>query len=144
MILFLSPYQNAPHCAELVQRSTREPVKIVSNVRLALAALRNHEFSLVFADENLLECSPGSSDTLTQRMDSAMPVFVDMACLRIERVAKIVATALHRREVECKIARGLAASELRSELKNDVTGLLLSSELALKDGWTSIAGYGKA
>jgi hypothetical protein len=132
MILFISPYQNALDCAELIERSTREPVKIVNSIRLALAALHVHEFTTVVADENLLECSPGSADTLVQRMGAAMPVFVDMACLRSERVAKMVDTAYRRRGIEGKIARQQAASELRSELKGEVTGLLLSSEMAIK------------
>jgi hypothetical protein len=132
MILFVSPYQNAPDCAELIQHSTREQVKIVNSIRLALAALRTGEFTAVVADENLLECSPGSGDSLLQRMGSGIPVFVDMACLRVERVAKLVGVAFKRREVVWKFAREQAICELKNELKSDLTGLLLSSEMAVK------------
>ncbi len=132
MILFLSPYQNAPDCAAQIERLTHEQVKVVDSIRLALASLRSHEFTAVVADENLIECTPGSADSLVQRMGAAIPVFVDMACLRMERVAKLVAAACKRREAEYKIAREQAAAELRSELKSEVTGLLISSELVLK------------
>lgn len=132
MILLISPYKTSQDCAALIERSTHDTVKVVDSLRLAHASLRTHEFNAVVADENLLECSPGSADTLVGRMGAAVPVFVDMACLRIERVASMVCTACRRRDMEYKIARELAVAELRSEFKSDVTGLLLSSELALK------------
>jgi hypothetical protein len=132
MILLLSPYQNAKDCAALIKRATQEDVKHVETIRLALAALRNQEFTTVVADENLLECRPGSADALVQRMQSAVPIFLDMACMRPERVSKFVELALRRREIEYKTARELAAAELKSELKSEVTGLLISSEIALK------------
>ena len=132
MILFLSPYQNAPDCAAHIERLTHEQVKIVDSLRLALASLRTHEFIAVVADENLIECTPGSADSLIQRMGAAVPVFVDMACLRVERVAKLVSTACKRRELEYNSAREEAVAELRSEFKSELTGLLISSEIVLK------------
>lgn len=132
MILFLSPFQNAPDCATLIERSTREDVKTVDNLRSALAELRTHDFTAVVADENLLESTPGSMESLIQRLGTAIPVFVDMACLRPERVSQFVATAFRRRQVEYNIARELATAELRSQFKSELTGLLLASEMALK------------
>ena len=87
MILFISPYQNANDCATQIARGTHEEVKTVDSIRLAVAALRNHEFSAVVADENLLECTPGSADALLERIQSATPIFLDMACMRAERVS---------------------------------------------------------
>lgn len=132
MILLISPYQNANDCATQIQRATHEPVKSVDSIRTALAALRSQEFSAVIADENLLECSPGSADALVQRMQCATPIFLDMACMKPERVTKHVEVAMRRRELQYKSARETAAAELHSELKSELTALLLSSELALK------------
>ena len=132
MILLISPYQNANDCAAQIQRATREQVKTVDSIRTGLAALRPQEFSAVVADENLLECSPGSAEALVERMQSATPVFLDMACMKPERIAKYVEVAMHRRELQNKCARESAAAELHSELKNELTALLLSSELAMK------------
>jgi hypothetical protein len=97
-----------------------------------VAALRNHEFSAVVADENLLECTPGSSDALLERIQSATPIFLDMACMRAERVSRFVELAVRRRGLEYKAVREQAIAELQSELKSEVTGLLITSELALK------------
>jgi hypothetical protein len=134
MILFISPYQNAQHCATLIERATREEVKTVDSLRLALAALRNQEFTAVVGDENLLECSPGAIDAVVERIQSAIPVFLDMACMRAERISKHVELAIRRRELEYKTARDLAIAELHSELKSEVTGLLITSEMAMKYG----------
>jgi hypothetical protein len=132
MILFISPYQNATDCATQIARVTHEEVKTVDSIRLALAALSNHEFSAVVADENLLECSPGSAEALLERIQSATPILLDMACMRAERISKFVELAVRRRGLEYKAVREHAIAELQSELKSEVTGLLITSELALK------------
>lgn len=132
MILFISPYQNAPDCATLIGRATKEEVTTVDNLRDAMAALRSKDFAAVVADENLLESTPGSMESLIQRLGPAIPVFLDIACLRPERVAQFVTAAFRRRQCEYNVARELAVAELRSELKSDLTGLLLASEMALK------------
>ena len=132
MILLISPYQNAKDCATQMQRATHEEVKTVDSVRTGLAALLVHEFNVVVADENLLECSPESAEALVQRMGSAVPVFLDMACMKPERITRFVQLAVQRRELQYKSARESAIAELRSELKSELTGLLICSELTMK------------
>ena len=132
MILLITPYQNAPDCAAQIERATRDEVKTVNNTRLALSALRTGNFDLVVADENLIESAPGSWDTVIQRMGSASPLVIDLACLRPEKVATLVLASRKRRDFDYEMARQRARFELESELKNDVTGLLIQSELALK------------
>jgi hypothetical protein len=131
MILLLSPYETAPECARLIERETNNTVKLVNTTKLALAALRARSFDMVVADENLLESAPESSDSLLQRMESATPFFIDMAVMRPQKVARLVALTSKRRELEFEMARERALVELRGELKSDLTGLLICSELAL-------------
>jgi hypothetical protein len=132
MILLLSPYQNAHECAALIERATRDKVKHVPSIGLALAALRSESFEFVVADENLLESTPQSLQSLTQRMETAMPIVADLACLRPEKVANLVAATVKRQQLQFQLAREKALAELRSEMKSEVTGLLISSELVLK------------
>jgi len=132
MILLLSPYQNAEQCAAQIKRATRDEVKTVNTLKLALAALRSHPFDLVVADENLLESTPGSAESLLQRMETAAPLVLDLAMLRPEKVAKLAQAARTRRDLDFQLAREKALAELRSDLKSELTGLLISSELALK------------
>jgi hypothetical protein len=86
----------------------------------------------VVADENLLECTPGNADAPLQRIQSKTPIFLDMDCIRAERISKFVTWVARRRGLEYKAAREPASAELQSELKSEVTGLLITSELALK------------
>jgi len=139
MILLLSPYQNAPECAAQIERATRDTVKTVNTIRLALAALRAQEFAMLVADENLLESTPGSTESLVQRMEAATPFILDLACIRPEKVGKLVLATSKRRELEFEMARERALAELRSELKSDLTGLLISTELALKSAGLSVS-----
>jgi hypothetical protein len=132
MILLLSPYQNAPECAAQVERATRDKVQIVETIRLAMSALRSQQFTMMIADENLIESTPGTSESLLQRMETSVPLIVDLASMRPEKVAKVAVTTLKRRVLEFEMARKQAVAELRSEMKSDITGLLISSELALK------------
>jgi hypothetical protein len=132
MILLVSTYQNALDCAALIQDATHESVKTVTSIRQALNALRVEEFVAVVVDENLLEATPGSFDSLAQRMSAAIPILIDMACLKPERTAKLVNSAFSRRRVEYKMARDQAIAELKSELKSDLTGLMISSRLAME------------
>jgi hypothetical protein len=133
MILLISPYLNAPECAALIQRATRDQVKTVNSIPPALAALRKEEYTIVVADENLLESCPGSLESLVHRMAAAAPLFVDLASLRAEKVSKLVVQTWQRRQLENEFARKQVMAQLRSELKSDITGLLLSSEMILKD-----------
>ncbi len=132
MILLISPYQNAPECEAAIEAALQEQVKTVNSIRLAQAALRSDQYTAVVADENLLECTPGSLDALVQRIGTAIPVIVDMACLRPAGVAKHVVIANRRRKVEHGLIRQQAVEELRSELRSELTGLLLTSEIAMK------------
>lgn len=132
MILLISPYQNAHDCAALIERSTHEQVKTVDSIRLGLSAIRTQEFSAVVADENLLDCSPGSAEALEARMGQALPVFIDMACMKPERITRLVESAIRRCELQYRSAREKAIADLGSELKSELTGLLLSSEMVLE------------
>lgn len=132
MILLLSPYQNASEYAAQIERATKDTVTIVNTVRLAMSALRSHEYAMVIADENLLESAPGTADSLVQRMETAAPLIADLACLRPEKVAKLAFAAQRRLSLELRKLREKALADLRSEIKSEITGLLMTSELALK------------
>jgi len=132
MILLISPYQNASECAAQIQRRTQDKVKHATTIGLALAALRVQSFDLVVADENLLESTPDGAESLMQRMESAAPIVLDLACLRPEKVAKLVVETQRRHELQFKLACERARAEIRSEMKSELTGLLISSELVMK------------
>jgi len=60
---------------------------------------------MVIADENLLESTPGSSDSLVQRMETTVPVILDLACLRPGKVVKLVIAERKRQALQLRLAR---------------------------------------
>jgi hypothetical protein len=61
-----------------------------------------------------------------------MPVFVNFAICGVDRVVRDVRSALQRRDEERARAVREAEAHLRSELTEALTGILLSSQLALE------------
>ncbi len=82
-------------------------------------------------DQVLLDADPVSVDALLRQIGTAIAVFFNPAIQGSERVVREVRSALQRRQQEQVSAMQIAARSLRNELKDDVTGILLSSQLAL-------------
>jgi hypothetical protein len=103
----------------------------VESVRRASKLLRNGEYSALVIDQYLAECDPDSTEVLLQHAGTAVPVYVNVAISGSERVVRELKQALHRSQRERQAARREAELALRNELKDNVTALLLSCELAL-------------
>ena len=131
MILLITPSAKAQTCAEAVKRATNEDVEIASNIRQATAQLRAQEYDAVVIDQFLVDAEPDESDLLVQHVESGIPVYVNFAISGVERVVRELRAALCRRKKEVLVARKGAEVALRSELKGNVTALLLSCEMAL-------------
>ena len=67
-----------------------------------------------------------------QHVGTAIPVYVNFAICGMERVVRELRAALHRRKREVLLARQGAEQGLRNELKDTITAILLSCELALQ------------
>jgi hypothetical protein len=74
---------------------------------------------------------PDESEQTLQHLGSAVPVYVNCAISGVERVVREVRTVLSRRQREEQAARYAAEQAMWSELKESVTGILLSCDLAL-------------
>jgi hypothetical protein len=61
-----------------------------------------------------------------------MPLYLNLALESTERVVREVQVALRRAEDETRAAMRSAQSVLRSQLRDELTGILLNSELALR------------
>ncbi len=82
-------------------------------------------------DQYLLETEPEETEMVMRHLGSAIPVQMNLAISGVERLAREVRAAVHRRQREQVAARSAAVSTLRSELNDTVTALLLSCELTL-------------
>jgi hypothetical protein len=61
-----------------------------------------------------------------------MPIYINLGLHGCERIVRDVEVALRRSAGERRAAEHLADKLLRNELRNEVTGILLNSELALR------------
>jgi len=131
MILLISSLAKAQECAQALQEATAETVQVGATLSEAVAQLQAHEFSAVVLDQLLLDAEPDDAETIFKHIGTAVPVFSNFAISGIERVSRELRSALYRRQRELRMARDEAEQTLRSELKQTITALLLSCELAL-------------
>lgn len=133
MILLVTSCRRAQECATVLQRELGQVTEVASSVRSALQAIRRRSYAAVVLDEMQAEADPLLAEALYRELESAVPVTINLAISGTERVVREVRSALRRREAERRQALESAARELRSELTDAVTGILLSSQLALQN-----------
>ena len=76
---------------------------------------------------------PEPTSVLFDHLGPAVPVFVNFGISGVERILRELRAALSRRGREMVLARHVARQGLRDGLKNDVTALLLSCDIALQE-----------
>jgi len=131
MILLITPSVRGKECASALQEATATGTDWAENLQQAAIRLRNQSFSAVVIDQFLLDTEPDDADHTLQHLGAAIPIYINFAISGMERVVREVRTALHRRQREETVARRSAEAELRSELRETVTAMMLSCELAL-------------
>jgi hypothetical protein len=99
--------------------------------------MQTAEYEGLVIDQSLLESDFRALDTLLNHCGIAMPLYINLALHSTERVTREVQVALRRGEKEKQMALRAVERVLRNQLRDDVTGILLNSELALRQ--TSIA-----
>lgn len=131
MVLLVSTSARSKECCEMIRSLTGELVRWAHDLRQAMEELRRAEFSVIAVDQHLWDMDSRLADSVVQACGTAALAPINPAVSGVERVAREVAAALRRREGELRRAREDAEARLRTELNEAVTGILLSSELAL-------------
>jgi hypothetical protein len=131
MILLITSLAKTQDCAKALQEATGEPVQVAGTLSEAVVQLQAHEFSAVVLDQLLLDAEPDAVETIFKHIGTAVPVYSNFAISGSDRVSRELRSALHRRKRELLMARQEAERSLRSELKDAITALLLSCEMAL-------------
>jgi len=132
-ILLITSMTGAENCAAMLTRQLGLPVEVAGSRRAGLSALRRQEFGIVIVDELLVESDPQGADLLWQHAGLAVSVVINFAIAGSSRVVREVRHAVNRREREQILAKSAATTEMQSELKSTITGLLLQSQLALAE-----------
>jgi len=132
-ILIVSAAEGIERCATAVAQQLHLTVEIAGYRRAALAAVRRGEYSVILVDESLAESDPAWADLLAQNAGFALSMQINFATTGCARLVREVRSVLLRREHEMVLARQSAVATLQNELRSSVTGLLLQSELALRE-----------
>jgi hypothetical protein len=131
MILLVTPSARGQECAATVKDATGEETQWAENLPQALARLREQSYSAVVLDQFLLENEPSEGDQVLEHLDTAFPIYLNFAVSGMERLLREVRSALHRRKREEIQARRSVEQQLRSEMSESLTAMLLSCELAM-------------
>jgi hypothetical protein len=131
MVLLISAAKNAAECAAAIERDLGENVEMISAFSQSAAKLRTSEYASIIIDQSLIDASPKASDGLWKQAGTAIPIIVNFAISGVDRTVREVRSALSRRRQEQLLAARAAQAALRNELAGAVSGILLSSELAL-------------
>jgi hypothetical protein len=132
MILLVTTSSRAKECAAALEQGTGQPTQVANSVPHAVTRLQSTEYDALAIDQSLLETDFRALDTLLNHAGTALPMYVNLALHHSDRVVREVQVALRRAEKEKKWAMGLAERVLRNQLRGEVTGILLTSELALR------------
>jgi hypothetical protein len=131
MILILTASSSGQQCVDALSAATNSEVHWAQSLQQATSHLRQQTYSAAVIDQFLLETEPEESDQMLEHLGTAFPVYVNFAVTGLDRLVREVRSALHRRKREEVAARRAVEDQLRSEMGETVTALLLSCELAM-------------
>jgi hypothetical protein len=131
MILLITSSATGAQCAEAIHAATSQETHWAKTLQEASTRLREQSYSAAVIDQFLLETEPEESDRMIEHLGTAFPVYVNFGVSGMERLLRDVRSALHRRRREEAAARRAVAEQMQSEMRETLTAMLLSCELAM-------------
>jgi hypothetical protein len=131
MNLLVSASPRSQECAAAIEEATQIPTTICGDLTKAATLVRSGEYAAVIFDQASLHPDPIIPENILRNAGLAVPVFVNSALTAQGRIMAEVRSALARVEREKKLAIRQAEALLRNDLKGEITGILIASQLAL-------------
>jgi signal transduction histidine kinase len=131
MMLLVTSSPKGPDYKISLQTCTGERVHLVSSLSDAVTFARERHYTVVVIDEELAHSDPQTESALIHAACFAVPVYINFSICGTSRFVSEIKAAPRRHHAERVAAMRIASSELRHELRGAVTGILLSSELAM-------------
>ena len=131
MILLITSSARGQECADALNAATGRDVHWAHTLQEAASRLREQTYSAAVIDQFLLETEPQESDQMIEHLGTAFPVYVNFAISGMDRLVRDVRMALHRRKREETAARRAVVEQMHSEMRETLTAMLLSCELAM-------------
>ena len=133
MILLVTASSRAKECAAALEQGTGHKTQVAGSVPQAVTKLRNAEYETLAIDQSLLEADFPALDTLLNHAGTALPIYVNLSLHSVERVVHEAQVALRLSEKEKRTALQTVERDLRNQLRNEITGILLTSQSALRN-----------
>jgi hypothetical protein len=131
MILLITPQSKGPEFSDALFAATTQETNWARNLQEAATRLREQSYAVAVIDQFLLETEPEESDRVLEHLGTAYPVYVNFALTGMDRLLREVRFALHRRKREETAARRAVAAQMNCEMRETLTAMLLSCELAM-------------
>ena len=131
MILLITSSASGLKCADSLHAATGLQTHWAQTLQEAATRLREETYSAAVIDQFLLESEPDEADQILEHLGTASPVYLNFAVTGMERLVREVRSALHRRKREEGAARRAVKEQMRSEMSETLTAMLLSCELAM-------------
>jgi signal transduction histidine kinase len=138
-ILLIASQAAAEPVAEMLRCELDFAVEIAASRRAGLSALRRAGYALVVLDESLATSRPEIVDLIYQNALGAPVVELPLALTTMTRILRQARAAMARAAHDREQARLVATAALQSELNASLTGLLLESQLALRNADPELA-----
>jgi hypothetical protein len=132
-ILLITPAAAADPVATALRSGLDIEVEATTSRHTALGCLRHREYSLVLVDEGIAAEDHQSTDLLYRSAGSAPVLEINFALTGAARIVRQVRSALTRRAFDRAQAQTAAALSLQNELNATLSGLLLESQLLLRE-----------
>src|SRR5438270_1189756 len=131
MILLITSSSTGAQCADSLYAATGQQTQWAQTLHEGSTRLREQTYSAAVIDQFLVETEPEESDQTLEHLGTAFPVYINFGVTGMERLVREVRSALHRRKREETSARRAVEEQIRSEMRETVTAMLLSCELAM-------------
>jgi signal transduction histidine kinase len=132
-LLLIAPDSAAQPIAEALRNDLHAEVETTPSRRAALSSLRRNDFALILIDESLATSDSASIDLIYQNAGGALVLELNLALSSAARIVRQARSALARRAQDLATAHTAAAAALHSELNTTLAGILLESQLALRE-----------
>ena len=132
-VLIVTAIDGAENLARALSREADAVVEIVRSRRAALARLRRDRVTAVLLDSSLSEAEITTSEMVWQNADGAVPLEINLANLGANGVVRLLRSLLDGREQAEMVGRREATAAVSQELQSTITGLLLQSDLMLRE-----------
>jgi hypothetical protein len=138
-LLLLTPPAATDPTASALRGGLDMEVEATTSRHTALACLRQREYSLVLVDEGMAAEDQQATDMLYRSAGSTPVLEINFALSGAARIVRQVRSALTRRAFDRAQAQSAATLSLQNELNVTLSGLLLESQLLLRDASPQLA-----